>query len=977
MKQIFTIVSKVLCLSGCHVFLQNYLKISFVLLMLFSAPVFSQTYKFAELAGSPVMNTTGWNLVGDARVGSTGADGNNLSDELILCSPVNSTSGACFYSRPVNISQCQKWTAEFDYRIFDGTGADGIAFCFLANPPTGFTTGGNVGIPNRPIGLMIILDTYLNCPGSTSVPKLEMRYYEGNVNFGGSTEALLECPVPVQPTSGTLPILRQSSYNRMKITYSFGEVKVFINNTQVLSGNYKINFPGYFGFTSSTGGSNDRHSIKNFVLYTFKPIVSPPNAGQDITVCNGDSVQLGVSTQINDPYTYDWNPKTNISNPKISNPKVRVFNNSPQPVTYTYFVTKDSLINDTLCAYSDDIKITVRGKAAQAGADQTLCSGKAYRIFGATQAGVKYKWTPATGLNDATLGEPTVQITNKTNAPVVYQYIVEAILNDGSCPASYDTVQFTILPEFATPSKSVSMCSGESRQIGVSPATGTLYNWSPATGLSKFDVSNPVLTLTNSTLTVQTYKYILTSYTSLCTTYDTVVVTLVPKTEVIGSVSVCPNVTGVLYEVKNPVAGLVYNWTVTGGTLKSGQGTGKIVVDWGTGNSSASVSVNISGQNCPASLPVTINKLLSPQKPVTADPRLCLATAKNVRFETLNTTGSVYTWFVSGNGKIVSGQGTNVILADWNGEGVGKVWVQENSTTQTDVCQGVSDTLFLQINQKPDPESVIIRSVTIVPDKDSTALLRFVIKPNPDLKSTFVISRRTFLPSVGNWTEVGTVAKTDSLFTDKNLNTSANSFEYKIEGKDRCDLPVVTNPNHHTVVLKAEADNKDSVITLSWNDYTGWRNGVKSYEIWRKLDDKPFNVFAIVSGNTLTYRKNAAYDGFQHTFQIMALEDKGNTGTSFSNRVKLEFEHPLVIPNLITPGNDDKNEFWVIGNLQLYPHNELVIFNRLGKEVFKTSDYKQNWNADKLPNGIYYYLLETAGPARKYQGWIMVMRGIQ
>src|SRR5690349_396342 len=104
-----------------------------LLVLLSGGTTSAQTYPFARLTGSPVMDTKGWNLTGDARIGDTDGDADTYSNEMVLCNPTNFNNGACFYNQPVNISECQKWVAEFDYRIYDGTAADGIAFCFLEN----------------------------------------------------------------------------------------------------------------------------------------------------------------------------------------------------------------------------------------------------------------------------------------------------------------------------------------------------------------------------------------------------------------------------------------------------------------------------------------------------------------------------------------------------------------------------------------------------------------------------------------------------------------------------------------------------------------------------------------------------------------------------------------------------------------------------------------------------------------------------
>ncbi|MDR1006334.1 MAG: gliding motility-associated C-terminal domain-containing protein [Bacteroidales bacterium] len=65
----------------------------------------------------------------------------------------------------------------------------------------------------------------------------------------------------------------------------------------------------------------------------------------------------------------------------------------------------------------------------------------------------------------------------------------------------------------------------------------------------------------------------------------------------------------------------------------------------------------------------------------------------------------------------------------------------------------------------------------------------------------------------------------------------------------------------------------------------------------------------------------------------------------------------LQIPKYVTPNNDGINDFFVIGNLDLYPNNILVIYNHSGKQIFSQSYYQNNWNAQNLPQGIYMYKL--------------------
>ncbi|MBL7746579.1 MAG: hypothetical protein JNM19_04080, partial [Chitinophagaceae bacterium] len=104
-----------------------------------------------------------------------------------------------------------------------------------------------------------------------------------------------------------------------------------------------------------------------------------------------------------------------------------------------------------------------------------------------------------------------------------------------------------------------------------------------------------------------------------CFTIQPVVVTVNPQpTPVVSGPSpVCVSATGVtsVYITAN-VAGHTYTWTVTGGTIVTGQGTNTITVSWTTaGAGSVSVTESITATGCSAvnTLNVTVNP-----KPVTS-----------------------------------------------------------------------------------------------------------------------------------------------------------------------------------------------------------------------------------------------------------------------------------------------------------------------------------------------------------------------
>jgi hypothetical protein len=250
---------------------------------------------FAELQGNPV-NTAGWNLTGAAYVSDTWGDSDNDFDEIILTNQVNTSSGGVFYSNPLDLSTCNQWHVDFDFRIWEGNGADGLAFCFLDVPPLGFVSGGGIGIPSTANGIKVVFDTYNNWGAAN--PALQIYSgvgYDENPAISSGIEY-------IDNVGGSLNFIRSSTYNSASITYNNGTITLTINGTLYMTEYFPVNFAGYMGFTASTGGLYDKHSIKNVSIFADLP---EANAGSDVTVCSGEPIQIGVPNNQENTYSCD------------------------------------------------------------------------------------------------------------------------------------------------------------------------------------------------------------------------------------------------------------------------------------------------------------------------------------------------------------------------------------------------------------------------------------------------------------------------------------------------------------------------------------------------------------------------------------------------------------------------------------------------------------------------------------------------
>lgn len=81
----------------------------------------------------------------------------------------------------------------------------------------------------------------------------------------------------------------------------------------------------------------------------------------------------------------------------------------------------------------------------------------------------------------------------------------------------------------------------------------------------------------------------------------------------------------------------------------------------------------------------------------------------------------------------------------------------------------------------------------------------------------------------------------------------------------------------------------------------------------------------------------------------------------------------LIFPNVFTPNGDGQNEYLEIVNGQYYD-NTIVVFNRWGQKVFETTNYRNAWRGNDLPEGTYYYIFTTKIDGKEHAGHVTILR---
>ena len=211
-------------------------------------------------------------------------------------------------------------------------------------------------------------------------------------------------------------------------------------------------------------------------------------AGSDKLVCEGDNVQLSVSSN---GTMFSWSPSTDLDNSHIASPKA-------SPLSTTKYVVTAST---TVCTINDSMVVMVNpAPVADAGGDTAICYGNSV-ILNAS-GGVKYNWMPEQYLTDVHSNTPKV---TKPAQTITYHLTVT---DDKGCSSrNNETVTVMVTPVakvFA--GNDTSAVINQPIQLAaqdVNHAGFTSYSWMPVTGLSNAFIANPSATLnTNITYTV-------------------------------------------------------------------------------------------------------------------------------------------------------------------------------------------------------------------------------------------------------------------------------------------------------------------------------------------------------------------------------------------------------------------------------------------------------------------------------------------
>lgn len=299
--------------------------------------------------------------------------------------------------------------------------------------------------------------------------------------------------------------------------------------------------------TSPTGYAPDGE-VEDYFIALTAPCDVKVNTLPDVILCTGQSTQLSATGATQ----YKWAPSTGLNADGIA-----------QPVAAPTATTKYTVNGTDAYGCTGSATLTVNVNPTPVittSRDTLMCTGTTIQLSGVADIPASYAWSPAKGLNDAYITNPSASPDTTTN------YVVTASTIYG-CRTS-KTIHITVekTPELKANPEIPAVCIGQS--VIVKAEGGDEFAW--------LTTSDSLLTR-NATIELAplhdtTFKLYIADYT--CRIADTLVVPIIvydtPRTTITKSGDIdCANASITL----QATGGVYYTWQVAPGIKNTATAT--------------------------------------------------------------------------------------------------------------------------------------------------------------------------------------------------------------------------------------------------------------------------------------------------------------------------------------------------------------------------------------------------------------------
>jgi gliding motility-associated-like protein len=351
---------------------------------------------------------------------------------------------------------------------------------------------------------------------------------------------------------------------------------------------------------------------------------------------------------------------------------------------------------------------------------------------------------------------------------------------------------------------------------------------------------------------------------------------------------------------------------------------------------------------------VTVTVLPKPGNILISGPTSVCPQLQNVWYKAFNTRKQKISWGIKG-GTIATFTNDSVQVNWGNSNPSGKIWAVAKNRLG---CPG--DTAFLPVNistvlltEKPKGADTLClaaaNNINYQVTKTTGSVYTWGINGGSIQKG-----QGTTAVSV-NWTKAG-IGK---LWVKEASQTSTTNCFGSSD-----TLQILIKPSPTDLLVKGPVQ----VFTYSENqEYLVQEMGSGSNFIWQVTGGK---LEKGQGQNRIWVNWQATGNGFVSVKETNLVGCEGNEAIL---QVQIAGKPLPIFPNIFTPNHDNLNEVFEIGNMKWYPENELKIYNRWGAEIYQTKNYQNNWKAENVSSGIYYYFFRTS-TGQSWKGWVEVAK---
>ncbi|MDP4266883.1 MAG: gliding motility-associated C-terminal domain-containing protein [Bacteroidota bacterium] len=693
--------------------------------------------------------------------------------------------------------------------------------------------------------------------------------------------------------------------------------------------------------TYTVTGSNGTCSNIASITINVNPLPAV-NVGNDTAIVNGQSAN--ITPKVSGANSYVWSDgETQI-------------NIHPSPtVTTTYTLTVKSAGN---CTASDQIVITVTNPVTvSAGKDQVICNGESATLAATATNGCTYTWSYENSHSQSITVKPTVNTS----------YNVTASLNGNTATSS---VWVIVITPVANAGNDTVICKGNSITLpSETPYQQGSIKWNTGETTDKI-TDNPVADK----------KYSVTASMSIgsktCSVSDSVTVKVLSVIAEAGQdTAICYGQSDILNAIASPAGNYHYTWY----DFYNNQIGAKPQLSVSPTSDSTMYRLKVKSDlsiGCEAvdSVKIFVNRTTANITP--KYDTICKGNTVNLTA----TGGGTYSW---SNGMTTANISESPTISK-------NYYVTVTKNNCTDI-----DTAFVSIkimnvsagdniNKCLDNTSPVVLTAKVDTSFHGTITYSWntgentaTINVNPTLTTTYTVKvtegicyeTSTVLVSV--FDTKADAGKDTSICQGNAISLKGTGGgKYKWSTSDTTSI-ITVNPSTTTTytltVNKSICSDIDTVIVKV--------NTIEPVTSPDTTECDDVEITLLASGgvkylwstsDTISFIK--VKPNVPTTYSVTITDING---CSASKNITVKICDLLRFPNVITPNGDIYNDKFVIKNKS--ENTKVYIFDRWGRKVFSSDNYKDDWNAQDQSAGTYFFIIETQ-TGNKKNGFVEVIK---